>query len=338
MNKTPIFHGEPIFHALKSHPSVHASTIEALPDGELIVSFYGGTVEKASDITIFTCRYLPDQKRWTEPDITIQDPDHSLGNPLLFLAPDGVLWLFYLVMRGDKWYKCTLHAKRSQDLGQTWQHALDFPASLGWTVRNNLIVLDSGEILFPLCDEAKGRSFFMASHDNCQTWQIRGAVESHPKNLQPAVIQRANGDLLTYIRTGGKGGMCWKATSSDQARSWTAAQPGPFKNPNSAMAMIKLNSGHLAAVYNDSDSHRFRTPLVISLSEDEGKTWPTQRTLEDQPGEFTYRTDREDNWDSVEFSYPALVQTADGLIHIVYTNDSRHNIKHVTLNEAWLKG
>jgi predicted neuraminidase len=176
----------------------------------------------------------------------------------------------------------------------------------------------------------------MSSNDNCLTWKILGSVISNPKNLQPAVIQRTNGELLTYIRTGGKGGRCWQSTSPDNGRSWTAADPGPFKNPNSALAMIKLKNGHLVAVYNDSDSHRYRTPLVISLSEDEGRTWPIKRTLEDQAGEFTYRTDRIDNWNSIEFSYPAIVQTEDANIHILYTSDSRHTIKHVIVNEVWL--
>lgn len=338
MTEAAIFHSAPIFDTLPTHPSVHASTVEALPGGDLLAAFYAGTVEKAKDITIFQTRYLSSEARWTPPEIAVADADFSLGNPVLFMAPDDVLWLYYLVMRGDKWYKCTLHAKTSRDLGRTWQHAQDFPASLGWTIRNNLILLDSSEILFPLCDESKGFSFFMASKDYGQTWEIRGRVTSDPKNLQPAVIQRSSGELLTLIRTGGKGGRCWESHSSDMGKTWTKAVPGPFKNPNAALAMIRLESGHVAAVYNDSDQRKYRTPLAISLSEDEGRTWPHTRILEDAPGEFTYRTDREDNWDSVEFSYPAMTQTWDGLIHITYTHDHRRNIKHAVCNEVWLKG
>ncbi len=338
MTEPAYFHSAPIFGTLPSHPSVHASTVAALPSGDLLAAFYAGTVEKAKDITIFQSRYLSGEGYWTSPKIAIADAAYSLGNPVLFLGPDSLLWLYYLVMRGDKWYKCTLHAKTSRDLGRTWQHAQDFPASLGWTIRNNPILLDSGEILFPLCDESKGFSFFMTSGDHGQTWAIQGRVTSEPKNLQPAVIQQSNGDLLALIRTGGKGGRCWESHSSDRGKTWSPAKPGPFKNPNAALAMIRLASGHVAAVYNDSDQREHRTPLVISLSEDEGRTWPHTRILEDAPGKFTYRTDRKDNWDSVEFSYPALTQTPDRLIHIIYTHDHRRNIKHAVCNEAWLQG
>ena len=337
MTNQPFFSSAPIFSTLPSHPSVHASTIEALPGGDLLVSFYAGTVEKAKDITIFLCRFDARTGTWSEPTIAVEDPEFSLGNPVLFLAPDQTLWLFYLKMQGQKWNTCTLHALKSSDYGKSWKQGYDFPDSIGWTIRTNLIVLENGDILFPLCDESKRYSFFMTSSDQCQTWQILGKVTSDPFNLQPAVIERSNHELLTLIRTGGKGGHCWQSTSKDYGRTWSPAIPGPFKNPNSALAMIKLASGNLVAVYNDSDRRIYRTPLVISLSEDGGQTWPYTRKLEDQMGEFTYSTDKTNNWLSIEFSYPAIVQSQDGLIHIVYTNDSRRNIKHAQVDEDWIK-
>jgi predicted neuraminidase len=101
------------------------------------------------------------------------------------------------------------------------------------------------------------------------------------------------------------------------------------------MAMIRLASGALLAVYNASDHFRYRTPLSVALSLDEGLTWPYVRHLEDREGEFTYRTDRLDNSGSVEFSYPAAVQDAEGYLHVTYTN-CRENIKHAVFNEGWL--
>lgn len=337
MQPSPLFKAEPIFKTLPSHPSVHAATIAALPDNNLLVSFYAGTVEKAKDITIFQCRYEANQAAWSAPSVAIADPDHSLGNPVLFPAPDGRLWLYYLVMHGRKWNTCSLHARYSTNQGETWIGDVEFEGSLGWTTRNNLIVMDNGEYLFPMCDEVEGYSFFLTSDDKGQHWTRHAPIRSEPHNLQPAVIQRADGDLLALIRTAGEGGRCWQATSRDRGRTWSDPTPGPFRNPNAAMAMIKLASGNLVAVYNDSDDRLYRTPLVISLSEDDGRTWPVTRILEDQQGKFTYRTDRTDNWDSIEFSYPAIAQSEDGLIHVVYTNDSRRNIKHVALNEAWLR-
>lgn len=55
--------------------------------------------------------------------------------------------------------------------------------------------------------------------------------------------------------------------------------------------------------------------LNLAISKD-GKDWKTVLTLEKQKGEY---------------SYPAIIQTADGKVHITYTYQ-RQTIKHVVLD------
>jgi predicted neuraminidase len=337
IKSAPVYQAQEIFSHLSEYLSCHASSIAALPNGDLLVAFYAGSVEKAEDVSIFLSLYSSAKDIWQSPQIVMDIPEKSLGNPVLFLAPNGILWLFFLVMEGNKWSECSLHYIQSIDHGTSWEEPQIFQETPGWTVRNNLIVLQDGAILFPLDDNSLGYSFFMRSRDNGVTFQELGRIISQPFNEQPAVVQLSDGSLLCYTRTGGKGGHCWASHSHDGGETWSKAIPGPFKNPNSAMAMIRLASGNLVTVYNDSDNYRYRTPLVVSLSLDEGRTWPFRRVLEDQPGEFTYRTTQLDNSSSVEFSYPAIVQDESGMIHITYTHDSRRNIKYVRVNEAWLK-
>ena len=342
MSTKPFYHAQEIFPFLPDYPSCHASTIVSLPDGDLLVAFYAGTVEKAPDVAILLSdsrdsrRYQRQEASWSPPRVVVDVPDKSVGNPVLFLDPSGILWLFFLVMQGHKWYHCTIHYIQSTDYGVTWGPERVFRGEPGWTTRNNLLVLDNGEILFPLSDNVEGCSVFMSSGDGGQTWQRLGKVVSDPHNEQPAVVQLSDGSLLSHMRTAGKGGRCWQSRSFDGGRSWTPAETGPFSNPNAALATIRLNSGSLAVVYNDSDYFRFRTPLNVALSLDDGATWPFVHSLETREGKFTYLTTRLDNSDSVEFSYPAIAQDREGYIHITYTN-CRDNIKHVMLNEAWLR-
>ncbi|QED80905.1 hypothetical protein FTV90_15530 [Escherichia coli] len=61
-----------------------------------------------------------------------------------------------------------------------------------------------------------------------------------------------------------------------------------------------------------------RSILSISRSNDNGKTWGNVLTLESQEGK--------------EFSYPAIIQSSNGKIHITYTYN-RESIKHITLEE-----
>ena len=159
----------------------------------------------------------------------------------------------------------------------------------------------------------------MISEDGGETWRKYGGICAPQGVIQPTVVRLSNGSLLMYMRTGGRGGYIWKSVSLDNGRTWSSAMATSLRNPNSAVELVKLASGNIALAFNDTT--RGRTPLNIALSLDEGATWPFNGALETGEGEF---------------SYPAMIQDADGYIHIVYTN-RRVNIRHVKTNEAWIK-
>ena len=88
-------------------------------------------------------------------------------------------------------------------------------------------------------------------------------------------------------------------------------------NPNSGTDAVTMADGHTALIYN----HRGltpgkwggpRTPLNVALSED-GVAWQAALVLEGEPGEY---------------SYPAVIQTKDGMLHFTYTW-RRKRVKHV---------
>jgi predicted neuraminidase len=84
-------------------------------------------------------------------------------------------------------------------------------------------------------------------------------------------------------------------------------------NPDSGIDGVVLQDGRALLVYNHSKTAR--TPLNVALSRD-GKVWQMALTLEDQPGEY---------------SYPAVIQSSDEMVHIAYTWN-RNRIKHVVVN------
>jgi predicted neuraminidase len=87
-------------------------------------------------------------------------------------------------------------------------------------------------------------------------------------------------------------------------------------NPNSGIDAITLADGRHLLVYNHSSQNKVRTPLNVAISTD-GKNWIQILTLEDEPG--------------AQFSYPAVIQSSDGMVHITYTW-KRFRIKHVVLD------
>jgi predicted neuraminidase len=96
-------------------------------------------------------------------------------------------------------------------------------------------------------------------------------------------------------------------------------RPSDLQHPDSGLDAVRLSDGRLLLAFNDTTTGRDN--LRLALSSDEDVTWRRARTLAEEPG--------------AEFSYPFLLQTSDGLVHVSYTW-KRRNIRHVTFNLAWL--
>ncbi len=74
--------------------------------------------------------------------------------------------------------------------------------------------------------------------------------------------------------------------------------------------------------------------MSIALSDDDGVTWPAQRDIE--TGDGYCMTNNSADRRNRELSYPSVVQTADGTIHVAYTHH-RQRIRHVALTEEWIR-
>jgi len=111
-------------------------------------------------------------------------------------------------------------------------------------------------------------------------------------------------------------GKICQSSSDDGGITWTPAQATSLPNPNSGIDAVKLEDGRVILVYNHTESGR--SPLNLAVSDDDGEHWSPPYVLEDQPGEF---------------SYPAVIQSANGKLHITYTWN-RVRIKHLMLDPA----
>jgi len=110
----------------------------------------------------------------------------------------------------------------------------------------------------------------------------------------------------------------WETWSTDGGKTWDAMKLIGLPNPNAGFDAVTLRNDLHLMVYNHTK--RGRSPLNVSVTID-GKKWFAALTLESQPGEY---------------SYPAVIQTADGKVHIVYTW-RRRRIKHVVVDPKKLK-
>jgi predicted neuraminidase len=109
--------------------------------------------------------------------------------------------------------------------------------------------------------------------------------------------------------------MILESWSHDRGQTWEPLRPTLLPNPNSGIDAMKLHDGRAVLVFNDTTMGR--NPLSIAVSRDGGVQWLKVLELENEAGK--------------EFSYPAVIQHKDGMVHITYTW-MRERIKHVTIN------
>jgi len=307
----------PVFERLDDHPMAHCSTLVELADGTLVTAWFGGRYETAPDVAILSARRHPSEEKWSTPRVIAEMPNRSLGQPVFLVHPSGELWLFFDVIMDRDWTSAQPYWQRSTDNGLTWQPPrplLNYP---GLMFRSRPLLLP-GRILLPVYDEKTWQSRMLISDDAGQTWRLTAPMSTPSGNIHPCPVVLSDGRLLAYLRTGGKGGVIWRAESRDGGETWSQPEPTQLPNPNSGIDLLRLKSGALVLAYNPSD--RLRTPLCVALA-DESEMWQCRRTLEDA---------------RAEFSYPTLVQTRDEQIQMVYTHKREH-IHCARFTEQWLR-
>lgn len=297
-------------------PECHASTIVETGRG-LTAAWFGGKREKSPDVGIWLshCR---EEGGWTVPVEVAHGIQHSnkrypCWNPVLFQPREGPLMLFYKVgPNPDEWWGMLTV---STDAGLTWSEPRRLPEDVIGPVKNKPIQLANGEILCPSSSEYAGwRVHFERTQDLGRTWKIIGPVNDGKAigAIQPSILVHGDGRLQALGRT--TKGRIFEVWSEDQGLTWGPLTLSTLPNPNSGTDAVTLQDGRHLLVYNHTS--RGRSPLNVAVSGD-GKNWQAGLVLENEPGR--------------EFSYPAVIQTRDGLVHLTYTW-KRQRIKHAVVD------
>jgi predicted neuraminidase len=193
---------------------------------------------------------------------------------------------------------------------------------IGWQPRCKPTVLPSGRILLPLYSDTYSLSIMAISDDDGETWYSSKPLMGFGA-IQPTVLRRNNGELVAYMRENGILERVRMSTSKDDGLTWGPVTATELPNPGSGLDGVQLANGHWLLVYNDTTKNR--NSLVVSISDDVGKSWKWQRSLEKEK--------------KGSFHYPAVIQGRDGTIHAVYSYfvDGGKSMKHAAFNEAWVQ-
>lgn len=358
-----------IFQPQEKH--VHGSSIVCLSNGDMLAAWFQGSGERtADDVKIMGARLVKGSKKWSEPFLMADTPDLPDCNPVLFFNNKGKLFLVWIAVQANRWDYSILKYRTSDNYLQSgspiwdWQdnillkpddkfaaeaelkfkelpktgagwsefaHSYDkmileashdlIKRSIGWMTRIKPLVLNNGKILLPLYSDGFNFSMIAISDDDGASWHPSLPIISRG-GVQPALVQKKNGTISAYMRDNGDDpGRLQISESSDLGMTWSAAVKTDIPNAGSSVELLVLKDGRWAYLSNDQDKGRHRLSLYISS--DEGKTWPWKSTLENELP------------DQGRFSYPSLIQSADGMIHITYSHQFTNKgeaIKYVAIN------
>ncbi len=297
--------------------SAHASTIEDV-GGTLVAAWFGGSSEGATDVGIWLSRRV--DGKWTPPtQVALGDAGEGsqqpLWNPVLFKPKTGPLTLYYKA--GPNTHQWGGEVRTSPDGGRTWSAAKILKDGILGPIKNKPIELASGTIISPSSTETadtppKWRVHFELSTDRGAHWRSVAPPDAGDVNaIQPTIFPRIDGKLQALVRTQSQ--KIFQTFSSDDGATWSALEPTELPNPNSGIDGVTLRDWRQLLVFNRSETER--TPLTVAISKD-GRVWQDILVLEKEPGEY---------------SYPAVIQTKDGMVHITYTW-KRRRIKHVVID------
>jgi predicted neuraminidase len=300
-------------------PECHASTLAETPHG-LVAAWFGGTEEKHPDVGIWLSRQQ--DGKWSTPvevanGVESAEKRYPCWNPVLFQVPGGPLQLYYKVGPSpETWWGMLMI---SYDGGQTWGKPTRLPENILGPIKNKPVLLKDGRLLAGSSSEHDGwRVHVEFTHNLGFNWGQSKSLNDPQKiqAIQPTFLIHPDKKLQMLCRGRGTGKIV-EAWSPDNGRTWSELMTMELPNPNSGLDAVTLDNGQHLLVYNHTE--KGRSPLNVAISED-GVKWFAATVLESEPGEY---------------SYPAVIQTADGKVHLSYTW-KRKKIKHVVLDPAQL--
>jgi predicted neuraminidase len=303
--------------------SAHASTIVETRDG-LVAAWFGGTDEGRPDVGIWVSRR--GASGWSAPvevatGVQPGGTRHPCWNPVLFQPSHGPLVLFYKVGPSPReWWGL---ARTSADEGRTWSAAIRLPDGILGPIRAKPIELPGGDLLSGSSTEDAGWVVHMerwtpGDLGSARAWRKTGPLND-PRTfeaIQPTILAHSKTRLQILCRS--RQGVVTEAWSDDGGATWGPMTATPLPNPSAGIDALRLADGRFLLVYNPTTAGRHRLEVAVS---DDGTAWRLGVSLEDAPGEY---------------SYPAMIQSRDGRVHVTYTW-RREWIRHVVLDPARLE-
>ena len=334
---TPFYQED--FASHESTPEVHSATAIELDNNDIMAFWYGGLREGHKDVMIYQNIWHNKTKQWGKERSLIsrnftRDSTfryiRKLGNPVVTRGPDKSIWLFYVSVSVGGWAGSSINLTQSHDDGKSWsppKRLISSPfLNLSTLIKGTPIHYTDGTIGLPVYHELVGK-FGELLKLNAQGEVIdKIRMSWGHTSLQPVIFTTSVNDAVAMMRYQGSAPKrILTQTSNDSGLNWTPVEKSKLPNPGAGIIGLVLETQELLLAFNNDEEER--EDMSLATSNDQGKTWKLSQVIEEN------RLPEPDK--NQQFSYPWLLQTQNGNIHLLYTWHKNH-IKHLIFNAAWL--
>ncbi len=285
----------------------------------------------------------------------------KLGNPVIARAPDGSLLLWMVNVSLGGWAGSAITWSRSSDEGATWSQPRRLVTSpflnISTLVKGAPFAFADGQLGLPVYHEfiSKFAEIVRLGTDGRVVDKVR--LPDSQASLQPVVLVSGPLKAQAFMRSDHANALMTSNTA-DGGKTWLPTHPTVWPNPDSALAGVMTADGGWLAINPTTDNRESlsllaagqdgnfdaATPWVVessglpmkrlALADYEsllGKQLMAAGVDEAQSKVYVASARRQlcgKQSCAQEFSYPHLLKTRDGSIHLLYTWH-RVRIKHI---------
>jgi alpha-L-rhamnosidase len=213
--------------------------------------------------------------------------------------------------------------RTSTDGGRTWSAARELGNDLMGPEKNKCVQLEDGTIMCPTADRngqhPGGSLLVVRSFDGGETWEGQEGADDGGVDdaIQPTIMFHTDGRLQMMSRNKGFIPTTW---SHDNGNTWSTLEKTVMPANGSGIDAVTLRDGRQFLVYNHvptPEGNKGGRCFLNAAVSDAGENWSAAQVI--------------GICDGGQFSYPAVIQSRDGLVHITHTWH-RDTIAHIIVN------
>ena len=290
----------------------------------------------------------------------------KIGNPVIARSPDGSLNLWMVNVSLGGWAGSAITWSRSKDDGTTWstpKRLITSPfLNISTLVKAAPLPMTQGQMGLPVYHEFITKFAEVLQIDSNGQVIDKVRIPGSHTSLQPVVLASSAQSAQAFMRAT-QGGQVMTSTTGDAGQTWSVATPLVLPNPNSALAGAVLQDGSRWLAFNPATAGREELALTrlddpavkkITVEPPEqnvkkasplgiqeyaavlGAELKSKGATDSDVAAYVSSAQRQlctGTNCAQEFSYPFLLQSRDGTLHLVYTWH-RTRIKHIRIDPS----